>query len=122
MAARNRSALIVENQPFAGLVASDILNEEGLETFHAHDAVGAIAILHSHPEIGLLVTDAELSGLMEGVELSREVLRQWPAMRVVVTSSGARTGPPGLPEGAAVLRKPYSSAELRAVVSARPKA
>ena len=120
MAARNRSALIVEDQPFVGLVASDILNEVGLDTYHAHDRDGAIAALRSHPDISVVVADADLEGAMEGVELTRAILREWPDMHVVVTSSGAATAPRGMPEGVALLRKPYSSAQLRALVSGRP--
>ena len=37
------AALIVEDQPFIGLVASDILRESGFDTFHAYDAVDAKA-------------------------------------------------------------------------------
>ena len=56
------AALIVEDQPFAGMVASDILAEAGLATFHANDAPSALALLRSHPEIELVVTAADLAG------------------------------------------------------------
>ena len=71
MASWNRTALIVEDQPFAGMVASDILRENGFETFHANDASGALAMLQSHPEIEVLVTEADLAGPVDGLELSR---------------------------------------------------
>ena len=115
--ARPAAALIVENQPFAGLVASDILRETGFETFHANDPSGAMAVLRSHPEIGVLVTGADLSGQGDGLELTRQVSAERPDIQLVVTSGGEDLPASGLPHGAKLLRKPYASAELRTLVS-----
>ena len=110
------SALIVEGQPFVGLVASDILTETGFKTFHASDAAGAIALLRSHPEIELVVTEADLAGSMNGLELSRQVRAERPDIQLVVTSSKSGVTPSDVPPGAGLLRKPYASAELRELV------
>jgi len=110
------AALIVEGQPFVGLVASDILEETGFETFHASDGAGAMALLRSHPEIELVVTEADLSGAMNGVELSRRVSAERPDIQLVVTSSGSDFASSDLPPGTRLLRKPYASAELRLLV------
>ena len=56
MASSRPAALIVEDQPFVGLVASDILMESGFQTFHAYDAAAATLLLEEHPEIELIVT------------------------------------------------------------------
>ena len=88
MASWNRTALIVEDQPFAGMVASDILRETGFQTFHANDASGAMALLHSHPEIDVIVTEADLAGSSDGLELSRRVSAERPDIQLVVTCSG----------------------------------
>lgn len=58
MTASRPAALIVEDQPFIGMVASDILRETGFQTFHAYDANDAAAVLQEHPEIEVVVTDA----------------------------------------------------------------
>lgn len=115
--ARNRFALIVEGQPFVGMVAADILTETGFATYHAFSAAEALAVLRSHPEIDVLVTEAKLTGRAEGIELSRTVSSERPDIRIVVTASGADERR-ALPAGARFLHKPYSSAELRAVVCA----
>jgi len=54
------AALIVEDQPFVGMVASDILRESGFDTFHAYDASDATAVLEAHPEIEVVVTDGRV--------------------------------------------------------------
>lgn len=110
------AALIVEGQPFVGLVVSDILRETGFETFHASDAAGAMALLRSHPEIEVVVTEADLSGAMNGLELSRRVSAERPDIQLVVTSGGDALAPSDLPPGTRLLRKPYASSELRELV------
>ncbi len=116
MASWNRTALIVEDQPFAGLVASDILRENGFETFHANDASGALAMLQSHPEIEVLVTEADLAGPGDGLELTRRVSAERPDIQLVVTSGGRIVAASDVPSGARLLKKPYTSAELRTLV------
>ena len=110
------AALIVEGQPFLGMVASDILEETGFATFHASDAAGAMALLRSHPEIEVMVTEADLSGAMNGLELSRRVSAERPDIQLVVTCSGSELSAADLPPGTRQLRKPYASADLRQLV------
>jgi CheY-like chemotaxis protein len=110
-----RSALIVEDQPFFGMVASDILHESGFETFHAFGAADAVAVLQAHPEIDLLLAEAKLSGGVDGLELARMVSRERREIRIVLTASEHIAT--AVPAGTQVLMKPYSSAELRAQVT-----
>ena len=120
MAAHKQSALIIEDQPFLGLVTSDILNEEGLETHHAHDSAGALEILRSNPQITVVVLDADLQGSMDGLDLGEQISREWPHMRIVLTTSGVPAGLPRTLEGAAVIRLLFASSELRACISGQP--
>lgn len=116
MTSWNRTALIVEDQPFAGMVASDILRETGFETFHANDASGALAMLQSHPEIEVLVTAADLSGPGDGLELMRRISAERPDIQLVVTSGGRDVPASEVPSGARLLKKPYASSELRTLI------
>jgi len=109
------AALIVEDQPFMGLVASDILRESGFETFHAFDAADAATVLAEHPEIEVVVTDAELAGDITGIELCRRLSQQRPDMRLVVTAASPELHRATVPNGARMLRKPYASRDLRIV-------
>jgi len=111
------AALIVEDQPFVGMVASDILRESGFDTFHAFDAEGAAQLLDEHPEIEVMLAEANLSGEVNGLELCRRVAVQRPDVQLVVTAAGAE--PTDVPTGARVLHKPYASGEQRTVVAAR---
>lgn len=119
MTSSRPAALIVEDQPFVGMVASDILRESGFQTFHAYDASDAAQVLDEHPEIEVMVTEARLPGDVDGIELCRRVLRQRPHMQLVLTASGPEPSTDDLPAGARVLHKPYASGELRTLVAAK---
>jgi CheY-like chemotaxis protein len=111
--------LIVEDQPFISLVASDILRESGFETFHAYDAREAVSVLEEHPEIEVLVSEARLPGDLTGLDLCRRVSRERPDVQLVVTLSGDTSPPTNLPAGVRLLRKPFASGELRTIVAAK---
>ncbi len=113
------AALIVEDQPFVGMVASDILRESGFETFHAYDAKDAEAVLNRHPEIEVLITDAQLDGDVTGIDLCRRVSAERPDVQLVVTCATRDLRPKDVPAGARVLHKPYASGELRTLVAAK---
>ena len=118
MTSSRPAALIVEDQPFIGMVASDILRESGYETFHAYDAKDAEGVLAEHPEIEVLVCEAELPGSVNGLELARRVSAERPEVQLVVTACGRELSASELPEGARTLRKPYASGELKTLVAA----
>ena len=119
MTSSRPAALIVEDQPFVGMVASDILKESGFQTFHAHDAEGATKVLDEHPEIELMVTEAQLPGQVNGLDLCRQVSKQRPGVQLVVTASSAELTEQNVPIGARVLRKPYASGDLRTLATSR---
>ncbi len=119
MGTHRPAALIVEDQPFVGLVASDILRESGFDTFHAYDADGAAALLDEHPEIEVVVTRAELPGAADGLALCHKVSKQRPDVQLVVTTAGFDPAASDMPPGARLLRKPYSSGDLRILVAGR---
>jgi CheY-like chemotaxis protein len=112
------AALIVEDQPFIGMVASDILRESGFETFHACDSQNASQLLSEHPEIEVVVTEAQLAG-GDGLEFARRVSQERPGVQLVVTATGEELSTSELPQGARVLRKPYASGELRTLIAAK---
>lgn len=117
MGSSRPAALIVEDQPFVGMVASDILKESGFETFHAYDAAAATRLLEEHPEIEVLVTEAQLPGDVNGLELCRRVSIQRPHVQLVVTATTPELTHEDVPSNTRVLRKPYASGELRTLVA-----
>ena len=118
MTSSRPAALIVEDQPFVGMVASDILRESGFDTFHAFDATDAAALLQEHPEIGVVVTEAKLPGDVNGIELCRRLSAERPDVQLVVAAEDDLAAS-DVPSGARILRKPYASGDLRTLVAAK---
>ncbi|HWG04631.1 MAG TPA: response regulator [Beijerinckiaceae bacterium] len=100
--------LIVEDDRIIRVLSADLLLEEGLGTLEAADGEEALAILDQRAaDIGALVTDVRMPGAFSGVELARRVAVQWPWISILVTSGNFNERPPGLPEQAQFLRKPW---------------
>jgi FixJ family two-component response regulator len=54
-----------------------------------------------------VITDIDMPGSMNGLELAKLVHLRWPRVGIVVTSGRARLGLDDLADGAAFLAKPY---------------
>jgi PleD family two-component response regulator len=87
------------------------LNEE-FRVFEAGETNGALALLEARGDVQGLVTDAHVTGTIEGYELARLVRQRWPKIAVVIISgrSDASSGP--VPEGAEFIAKPYLLEQL----------
>jgi DNA-binding NtrC family response regulator len=76
----------------------------------------ALEILDNRPDVGLLFTDIELPGDMDGLELSHLVHRERPSMIIVISSGQRLPTIETLPPGAMFLAKPVQAGQLDLVV------
>jgi two-component system, response regulator PdtaR len=106
------TVLVVEDEPLIRLVAVDTLEDAGFGAFEASDAGQAIALLKRHNEIRILFTDVNMPGEMDGISLAHYVRDHWPEVKIVVTSGRGAVVQPDLPDGSALLPKPYRLAQL----------
>jgi CheY-like chemotaxis protein len=104
--------LIVESEVLVRMELADRLGDTGLVVLTAGDADAAIVLLHSHPEIELMLTDIRMAGDMDGLRLAHHVRNRWPPLKIIVTSGMSGIGTADLPHGAVFLRKPFSPASL----------
>ena len=83
------------------------LSEDEFRVFQAGDTDGALALLEARTDVRGFVTDAHVTGTIDGYELACLVRERWPAVAVVMMSghSDASSGP--VPEGADFIAKPY---------------
>jgi DNA-binding NtrC family response regulator len=108
-----RTALIVEDDADQRWLTATLLEEEGFETVECESAEAALAtMLLRGPEIGMVFADLRLSGVMDGIDLARELKLRWPHLVVVLTS-----GNPGLrlvhmPPGVEFMPKPWQPPHL----------
>lgn len=99
--------LIVENEALICLELADWLTGLGLRVLLAEDADEAIALLDSHAEIDVLMTDIMMPGSMDGLRLAHHVRERWPPVRIVVASGRLDTQPCELPPGSIFVAKPF---------------
>jgi len=99
--------LVVEDQTLVRMFMADFLDEAGFKVFEAVNADEALTVLQARPDVQAVVTDVEMPGSMNGLELARTVQERWPGVGVIVTSGRQRPGPDDLSDQAAFLAKPF---------------
>ena len=107
-----REVLVVEDEPLVRIVAADAIADSGIMTWEAGDAHEALEVLDRHPDIGLIVTDVNMPGDMDGLDLAAQVTRQRPDVSVIVTSGQVHVTDDQLPEDSTFLAKPYHTQRL----------
>jgi CheY-like chemotaxis protein len=104
--------LIVEDEFLVRIVAVQIAEEAGFSVLQAADADEAIRVLQGRSDIRVVLTDIEMPGSMDGLELAQAIRHRWPPIDVVLTSGKMRPAADELPERSHFLPKPYDASEL----------
>lgn len=116
MEAIQNAVLVVEDDFFIREDAVDMATQAGFVVFEAANADEAIAILETHPEIGLIFTDIEMPGTMDGLKLVEYVRHRWPPIKLIVTSGKVSLDKAALPEGGLFFSKPYDHSKVSAAM------
>ena len=83
---QNVLVLLVEDEVLVRLVACDGLEAAGFTVVEANDAQEALDVLASRSDIGVLFTDVNMPGALDGLDLAELVHLRWPHIKLVVTS------------------------------------
>ena len=105
------TVLVVDDEALLRMDAVDILENKGFETLEAKSAEEALKILRERPDVRLVFTDVNMSG-MTGVELAEHIHSRWPDIRLVVTSSDRVLSDQDLPDDGRFIAKPYDASQL----------
>lgn len=106
------TVLIVEDDVLVQMELADWLAELGLIVLTADNADEAIALLDTHGEIELLLTDIEMPGSMDGARLAHHVAERWPPMKIIVLSGIFAAQLPVLPLHSVFVPKPFQQQAL----------
>jgi two-component system, cell cycle response regulator CpdR len=105
------TALIVEDDPMQREMLCVLLEECDYEVIQCESAEAAERVLRkSDGCLVLLLTDVQLAGRMNGVELARVAKDHNPTLDVVVTSGRPLRDP--LPDGAKFWSKPWAPLDV----------
>ncbi len=105
----------LRSDPSSVLVRLATREEIEAAGFHVHDANDAdepIQLLEAHPDMGLIFTDVDMPGSMDGLKLAHYVRGRWPPVKILVTSGHVKVTEESLPTGALFMPKPYDPAEI----------
>jgi CheY-like chemotaxis protein len=108
--------LIVEDELLVRLDAVEVIEADGFEVVEAKNADDAIAILEQRNDIGLIFTDIDMPGSMDGLKLAHFVKDRWPPIKIIATSGHAKISANDLPEGGRFMPKPYKATEVADVI------
>jgi nitrogen-specific signal transduction histidine kinase/CheY-like chemotaxis protein len=99
--------LLVEDDATVAALTGQMLESIGLSVMHAKSAADALKSLSGMPEPDIVFSDVMMPGGMNGVELAREIRRNWPNLPVVLTTGYIEAARSAVMEGLQVLVKPY---------------
>jgi two-component system, response regulator PdtaR len=104
--------LVVEDEPLVRMVAAEGLEDAGFEVLEAESAADALRILDGRSDVGVLFTDVNMPGELDGVDLAKLVHERWPELRIVVTSGKDHLRKAQLPDDGRFVAKPYRTHEV----------
>ncbi|WP_374597363.1 PAS domain S-box protein [Brevundimonas sp.] len=113
----NRRLLLVEDDASVAAVALELLQDTGFEVRTAETAPQALKLL-ADEAFDVMLSDIVMPGGMTGIELAQQVTRDYPSMKVVLTSGYAGDDVDEALRDAPwpFLRKPYSGDELARIL------
>lgn len=110
--------LMVEDQPDVAALGKTLLEMHGYHVTQVSNARTALDVLRSDDDVQLLFTDVVMPGELNGVELALQVRRDYPAVKVLLTTGYADDTIDESSKSFDLLRKPYRSGDLEARIKA----
>jgi two-component system, response regulator PdtaR len=101
------SILLVEDEVLIRMMLADELRGRGFNVVEAQNADEALTLLQSRVPVGLVLTDVQLPGSMDGIGLARLLRAMRPELKVVIASGNISCAPGG-DIAHAFLPKPYA--------------
>ncbi len=113
MSASSRPAvLIAEDDELLRMLTADVAEEAGFAAFEAGNADDAMAILESRSDVTLLLTDIDMPGSMDGLELAHAVHNRWPHLGIIIVSGQVDLAEHDLPPRSCFIAKPYRADQI----------
>ena len=104
--------LVAEDEPLIRLGMTLVIEEAGYQVVEVGNTDDALRAIESEGDVGLLLTDVDMPGSMDGIRLAHTVRHRWPTIQLIVVSGKVGVKPGELPEGARFLSKPYQGPKL----------
>jgi len=115
---KNETILVVDDEYELALSTKISLNRLGYRVLTANNATEALRLLQHNRNVDLMFSDVIMSGGMNGFDLAKEAKRQYPKLKILLTSGFTQEQDHELFEeyGKGMLAKPYRSDEMSAKI------
>ena len=104
--------LVVEDEMMLRMKVVDMVEDAGYIPVEAVDADEAMAVLQSRNDIALMLTDVQMPGSMNGLELAHAVHERWPPIKIILASGQLKLSASEIPLDSRFFGKPLQSAEI----------
>jgi PAS domain S-box-containing protein len=105
-----QTVLVVEDDPAVRQVAVSTLRSLGFQVREAQNGDEAATLLKTTDHVRLVLSDVRMPGELTGIDLARLVQREWPSVRVLLTTGYVDAGE--TLEDVELLYKPYRATDL----------
>lgn len=110
-----RTVLIVEDELLIRMVLADTLFDWGYDVLEAGNVLEAVAII-GQKELDAVITDVDMPGGLNGLDLLRMMSINHASVPVIVASGGHLLSQDDMPAGAVFIPKPYSLTAIASLV------
>ncbi|HEX4259700.1 MAG TPA: response regulator [Acetobacteraceae bacterium] len=109
----NERILLVEDEFLVRLTLVEALSDDGFEVLEASSGDEAATVLERDPSIGLLMTDIQMPGSLDGRALARRARELRPDLPVIFMTGRPDTmGSPAADRRDLFIAKPYLPSEI----------
>lgn len=116
LCSRNSTVLVVEDEPLLRMLAVDMVEDAGFVVLEAGDADEAVRILERRGDIGIVFTDVDMPGSMNGTGLALCVRLRWPSVQLIITSGHYMPSELAMPSDSVFFQKPYIGSRVVATM------
>lgn len=110
--AKQKVVLVVDDDSTARWILAEILSGEGYVVVEASNADDALVCLGARADIRAVLTDIEMPGSMDGLEMAELIRGQSPTIAVLLTSGRRYPATDALPPGTKFIQKPWAADDL----------
>jgi CheY-like chemotaxis protein len=114
--AQTPQVLVVEDDGLLRMMAVDLVDGEHLTVFAADSADTALELLYRHRQIGIVFTDIQMPGSMDGLAMANLSKARWPHLRHIIVSGQLCPTPEQMPAGSRFFAKPYNWGVLGSIL------
>jgi len=112
LCAAQKVVLVVDDNETARWILAEILAGEGYTVCEAGSADAALQCLAERSDVRAVITDIEMPGSMNGLEMAALIRSQTPEIAVMLTSGRHYPAADSLPPGTKFILKPWAADTL----------